>query len=71
MSKIYLIAIDWEKVKGEHPYSGVSIYDAPVGTDIGRFTTYHDIKKWRIYAFTTKKARDNLLHETINEKRRA
>ncbi len=67
MSKIYLIAVDWGAVK-DNPLTGVSIYDAPVGTDIGHFTTYKPVDKWRVYAFTTKKARDDLLHEIIDKK---
>ena len=67
MSKIYLIAVNWETAK-EKPLTSVSVYDAPVGTDIGRFTTYRPVDKWRVYAFTTKKARDNLMHEIIDKK---
>lgn len=67
MSKIYLIAVNWETAK-EKPLASVSIYDAPEGTDIGRFTTYKPVDKWRVYAFTTKKARDDLMREIIDKK---
>lgn len=70
MSKIYLIAVNWDKVKSEHPYSGVSVFDAPTGTDIARYTTNYDVKQWRIYAFTTKRERDALLHNTVDNNRR-
>lgn len=67
MSKIYLIAVDWEGVE-DNPLASVSIYDAPTGTDIGRFTTYKPVDKWRIYAFATKKARDDLMRRIIDKK---
>lgn len=67
MSKIYLIAVDWEAVE-DNPLAGVSIYDAPVGTDIGRFTTYKPVDKWRVYAYPTKKARDELMRRIIDSK---
>lgn len=67
MNKIYLIAVNWATAK-EKPLASVSVYDAPVGTDIGRFTKYRPVDEWRVYAFTTKKARDNLMREIIDKK---
>lgn len=68
MSKIYLVAINWKEVKGKDAYKGVSIYDACVGTDIAYFVNLHPYNEWRVYPFTTKKARDELVRETLKKK---
>ena len=68
MSKIYLAAVNWEKAKGDHPYSGVSVFDAPCGTDIAHYTTYYKVDEWRIYPFTTKRERDALVDDILSKK---
>ena len=65
MSKIYLLAVNWGKIKSvpkQERVFWVKNYDAPAGTDIAGFTTYFPVKEWRIYAFTTRQKQRELIN---------
>lgn len=66
MSKVYLVAINWQKVKHKDAYKGISILNVGVGTDIAYFVGLHPYEEgWRVYVFTTKKERDDLVEQTL------
>lgn len=70
MKKIYFIAINWDyykKESGKIDYDCIKIIDKGEGEDIAQFADHFPYDGgWRLYAFTTKKSRDQLLHNTIN-----
>ena len=62
MSKVYLLAVNWEKMKTtDDKLVWLRSYDAHSGNDILGFTSNFDIKEWRVYAFTTKRERYNVV----------
>lgn len=68
MKKIYYVAIKWDKTHDEDNYKYVITTQAREGDDIAGFTQCYTYREgWRIYSFTTKKARDNLVHYTLNK----
>lgn len=60
--KIYFVAVRWDKIKDEDKYKFVVTTQAREGDDIAGFTECYTYKDgWRIYSYTTKKARDNMV----------
>ena len=71
MSKIYFVAINWELLaKDKDGRRFVITTQATNGNDIAGFTECYRYKDgWRIYPFTTKKARNSLVDETLNKRK--
>lgn len=68
MRKIYFIAINWDKLKGnrKNRYEYIKPYDVGEGNNIAGVAKYHpESEGWRVYAYTTKKSRDQILKNTM------
>lgn len=61
MKKIYFMAVNWEQLKNdrEHNYNYVRIYDKGVGESVPT------MDGWMLYAFLTKKDRDQVVNNTL------
>lgn len=70
IKKIYLVAINWELINNsKERYRYVVSTEAVEGNDIAGFTEYYKYSDgWRIYSYTTKKARDSIVSQTLRAK---
>lgn len=67
--KIYFVAVNWDMVKSEDKHKYVITTEARDGNDIAGFTECYKYKDgWRIYPFTTKKAQQELVDNTLRGK---
>lgn len=70
MSKLYLVAIKWDKaiLDNDDNYRYVITTKANYGDDIAGFTENYTYKDgWRIYTMTTKKAQQGMVDSVLHK----
>lgn len=69
MKKIYFVAVNWDEIRDtdiKDKYKFVITTEAISGNDIACFAEGCAYRYgWRIYPFTTKKARDEMVDRTL------